>query len=149
MRSHSTDGLLTWSVRYLSSVGIGRSTTDPEGPYVMVKHNAALLPVFAHGASVRKLPPSAGGGFWLMHLGCGYEAGAGPPLVCATEPQRDGGSRDSAAAAPTVGTRRPVCNQFNVSLLTARTLHGPWMSQTGAPGGDQLYLGSGTAQQSW
>lgn len=26
MRSHSTDGLLTWSVRYLSSVGIGRST---------------------------------------------------------------------------------------------------------------------------
>ena len=26
MRSHSTDGLLTWSVRYLSSVGIGRRT---------------------------------------------------------------------------------------------------------------------------
>ncbi len=26
MRSHSTDGLLTWSVRYLYSVGIGRST---------------------------------------------------------------------------------------------------------------------------
>ena len=61
MRSHSTDGLLTWSVRYLSSVGIGRSTfilhrvcvclsfpffslSDAVPPAVRCRHHHAPLP---------------------------------------------------------------------------------------------------------
>jgi hypothetical protein len=51
MRSHSTDGLLTWSVRYLSSVGIGRST--------FILHRVCVLFVFFHLDLHLPVPPTS------------------------------------------------------------------------------------------
>ena len=44
MRSHSTDGLLTWSVRYLSSVGIGRRTFILHRVCVLISFSSFSFP---------------------------------------------------------------------------------------------------------
>jgi len=73
-----------------------------------------ILKPFAHGPTVRSL--GKGKGFVLMHLGCGR--------------------------APTEAGQIP-CNQFNVSVMTAPRLTGPWSESK------QVFLSSGKAKPSW
>lgn len=70
-------GLSEWSQ---NSEIVHATSSDAEGPYTI---NSTVVPHFAHGPSLRRL---IGGGFVLMHLGCGgggnaknCSAPAGPP----------------------------------------------------------------------
>jgi len=129
-------GLNSWQQ---NSELIHTTATDPEGPYA---YKDTVLPVFAHGASVRALPAASGGGYMMMHLGCGRSFlpfitgctnGTTPKHHDHPEQQQHSGSE-------------VTCNQFNVSVMTAPTPDGPW---SGAKdGGTQVYLSS-TAKSSW
>ena len=55
-------GLSEWSE---NSEIVHATSSDAEGPYTI---NATVVPHFVHGPSLRRL---VGGGFVLMHLGCG------------------------------------------------------------------------------
>ena len=110
---------------------IHSTSKDPVGPYTF---KSLVLPHFAHGPSVRKMP---NGNYFMMHLGCGYPF---TPFKNCT--------RKSADAPPP--PKAPQCNQFNVSVMTATSLDGPWTGQTSA-GGKQVFLSSGPrpAKESW
>jgi hypothetical protein len=126
-------GLNSWQQ---NSEIVHATSTDPEGPYV---YNSTLLPHFAHGPKIRKLKD---GSYFMMHLGCGYpfkpyvttckNGTTKPGLITSADPTND----EPAAAAP------PLCNQFNVSIKTAKSLWGPWTDS------QQVYLSSGSAP-SW
>jgi hypothetical protein len=90
-----------------------------------------VLPVFAHGPSLRK----TSGGYLLMHLGCGEPF---KPFIdgCknGTTPAGHGGSGGNGTSG---------CNQFNVSVMTASSIWGPWS------GSKQVFLSSGSQELSW
>ena len=114
------------------------TSTDPVGPYTMVDK---VLPYFAHGPSVRVLPD--GKGYFMMHLGCGYSF---TPWKNCTKHTREERQQLKQVNPPT-------CNQFNVSVMTAPTVSGPWSgAQPGAAGGKQVFLSTGpirAAGKSW
>lgn len=68
-------GLTEWSE---NSEIVHATSSDAEGPYTV---NSTVVPHFAHGPSVRRL--GSGGGFVLMHLGCG---GGGNAKNCSAPP---------------------------------------------------------------
>ena len=100
-----------------------------------------MLPYFAHGPSVRVLPD--GKGYFMMHLGCGYSF---TPWKNCTKHTREERQQLKQVNPPT-------CNQFNVSVMTAPTVSGPWSgAQPGAAGGKQVFLSTGpirAAGKSW
>jgi hypothetical protein len=114
------------------------TSTDPVGPYTMVDK---VLPYFAHGPSVRVLPH--GKGYVMMHLGCGYSF---TPWKNCTKHTRE--ERQQLKQL-----NPPMCNQFNVSIMTAPTVNGPWSgAQPGTAGGKQVFLSTGptrAAAESW
>lgn len=117
-------GLNSWK----SNSELVRATaTSPLGPFVYAE---TVLPYFAHGPTVRKLPD--GQGFYMMHLGCGY------PFQ---EYNTNCSNGTSNSVPPNVDTG---CTQFNVSVRTSPSLLGPWSE------GTQVYLSSGDAgDDSW
>eukprot|EP00617_Octactis_speculum_P016647 CAMPEP_0185745988 /NCGR_PEP_ID=MMETSP1174-20130828/4379_1 /TAXON_ID=35687 /ORGANISM="Dictyocha speculum, Strain CCMP1381" /LENGTH=306 /DNA_ID=CAMNT_0028420311 /DNA_START=26 /DNA_END=946 /DNA_ORIENTATION=- len=105
-------GLNAWKS---NSEIIQASSLDPVGPYI---YNQTVVPIFSHGASVRRLPDEAdGSGYLMMHLGCG-EAFT-PYLQGCTN-----GTTPPSGVGLTL--QSSSCTQFNVTLRTAPGLSGPW-----------------------
>ena len=124
-RINGSCGLQAWQQ---NSEIIHATSHDPQGPY---KYNSTVLPVFAHGPSVRRTRR----GFLLMHLGCGvpFVPYIGD-CVNGSTPKGQGGSGGKGGAG---------CTQFNVSVMTATSIWGPWSSST------QVFLSSGSQSPSW
>jgi hypothetical protein len=122
-------GLNSWQE---NSEIVHATATDAEGPY---SYHSTVMSYFAHGPSVR----AYGGGYLMMHLGCGRS------FMPYRDQCRNGTT--PAHAEPTHDDA-VLCNQFNVSIMTAKSLYGPWSS---TDGGEQVYLSSGStpAAKSW
>eukprot|EP01050_Picozoa_sp_SAG11_P016574 SAG11_NODE_2279_length_3579_cov_6.588506_1_plen_344_part_00 len=118
-------GLNSWQQ---NSEIIHATSEDPEGPYTF---NTTILPVFAHGPSVRK----TSSGYLMMHLGCGVPF---KPYIAdctnGSTPKGSGGSGGNGTSG---------CNQFNVSVMTSPTIWGPWSKS------EQVFLSSGSQDPSW
>lgn len=116
-------GLHSW---LHNSEVIRATSVDPEGPY---EYAETVLPVFAHGPSVRRMPD---GSFILMHLGCGHPNRKTPFIKgCSngTTPAAEGlgqHSPPSSSLRPQPSPILPACDQFSVFVLTAPSLLGPW-----------------------
>lgn len=120
-------GLNAWQQ---NSEIIRAEANDPIGPYKMVE---TILPVFAHGPSVRKLK---NGSYVMMHLGCGR------PFMKQINGCSGGVTPKGSMNSTHAMTELPLCNQFNVSVMVSPSLHGPWSSST------QVFLSSGV-KKSW
>jgi hypothetical protein len=122
-------GLNSWQQ---NSELIQATANDPEGPYT---YNSTILPHFSHGAKVRTLND---GSYFMMHLGCGY------PFKPFKTGCVNGTSVKKASVADEI-VDPPLCNQFNVSVKTAKDPKGPWSES------QQVFLSSGTtpASSSW
>jgi len=104
-----------------------------EGPY---KYAETLEGVFSHGPKIRKMPKKAGGGYMLIHLGCGT------PIY----PQINNCRNGSTPFKPHNHHTPPnVCNQFNVSVTTSHTPEGPWAPDRSV----MLSTGDKPASSSW
>ena len=123
-------GLNAWQQ---NSQIIRAEASDPGGPYTNVE---TILPHFAHGPSVRRLPD---GSYIMMHLGCGrpfvpFTAGCTNGWTPGKQQQQQQQQQQHADADPA-----PLCNQFNVSVMTAPKPTGPWSAST------QVFLSDGAA----
>ena len=130
-------------LRQQASEIVRATSTDPVGPY---KYNETILGVFAHGPSVRATLD----GYTMMHLGCGV------PYVPAFDDCKDGITPNGHGSAGFKGnlsacecstalvvciciahahsvlhaTVFPTGTEFNVSVMTASSLSGPWSPST-------------------
>mmetsp|Transcript_11041 Transcript_11041/g.22001 ORF Transcript_11041/g.22001 Transcript_11041/m.22001 type:complete len:391 (+) Transcript_11041:43-1215(+) len=120
-------GLNAWAH---NSEVVRATSNDPEGPF---EYAETVLPFFAHGPSVRQMPD---GSFMLMHLGCGYPNRAARFVEgCINGTTPDAYNQKKEIEAEEIA----VCSQFNVLVLTAPTLLGPWSPNDGS-GGTQVSL---------
>jgi hypothetical protein len=124
-------GLNSWQQ---NSEMIHAISTDPQGPY---KYNSTILPHFAHGPKIRKIND----GFLIMHLGCGV------PFKPFKTGCKNGtsGPKTLPQFNDEIDADGATCNQFNVSVMTSKSLYGPWTAS------QQVFLSSDPtpASKSW
>ena len=107
-------GLNAWQQ---ASEIIHATSIDPVGPYV---YNETIMGVFAHGPSVRATPK----GYMMMHLGCGV------PFVPPFNDCKNGITPKGHGSAGFEGNITRACTEFNVSVMTASSLSGPWSASS-------------------
>ena len=133
-------GLSAWA----SNSEVVRATAaEGDGPYLFEE---TVVPHFAHGPSVRKIPS----GYALMHLGCGLHSKAKNCSDAAGDDDETGGSDSkhetggSDSKPKRAQPKPPGCqNQFSVSVKTAPGLAGPWTNST------RVLLNSGDRAPAW
>ena len=86
--------------------------TDPEGPYM---YQSTVMPHFAHGPTISA---DGKGGYVLAVLGCGR------PFVPFVHGCHNGSTPPAPPAPPS--DVAPACTQFDIGVLTAKSLDGPW-----------------------